>query len=61
MNEYTERLFLVDIETLKRSKKSWKTYKGALKNASPTDIIVTSDGYAWMLRHREYYKYRSTL
>lgn len=49
-----ERLWLVDVKTLKLSKKSWKTYKGALKNASPTDIITTLSGYEWMLRHPEY-------
>lgn len=48
-----ERLWLVDVKTLKLSKKSWKTYNGALKNATPTDMVVTLNGYAWMLRHPE--------
>jgi hypothetical protein len=49
-----ERLWLVNVKTMKLSKKSWKTYKGALKNASPDDMIVTLDGFAWMLKHPEY-------
>jgi hypothetical protein len=48
-----ERLWLVDVKTLKLSKKSWKTYKGALRNAKETDMVVTLDGFAWMLRHPE--------
>lgn len=54
VNIMKERLWLVDVLTLKLSKKSWKTYNGALKNASPTDMVVTLNGYAWMLRHPEY-------
>lgn len=40
--------FLINLETFQRSKKTWKTYKGASRNASNKDIIATNEGFAWL-------------
>lgn len=43
--------FLFNLETMTASKRSWKTYKGAVKNVAKTDLICTEDGIAWCKRN----------
>lgn len=50
MNPY----FIYDLVTKTQSKRSWKTYAGAAKHATPTSLIVTKMGIEWMQRHPEW-------
>lgn len=47
------------LKTKDVSKKSWKTYKGALKNCfTKTQMVSTPSGIDWMNRHPEYFEDR---
>lgn len=47
---------LVNLETMERSKKTWKTYRGALNNASGKDLITTEEGYEWIKNNPDWCK-----
>lgn len=49
---------LFNLVTYKESKKTWKTYEGAAKNAQAFDIISTPEGIEWMQKHPEWAKER---
>ncbi len=53
-----ERFYLFDLQTKTTSKKSWKTYKRALQNASGTQIVSTLDGINWALQHPDWIEKR---
>ena len=55
-----ETFYLFNVHTLEKSKKSWKTYKGALTNAKEYDIVSTQAGIDWIINHPEL-KYRQNL
>lgn len=67
-NVYLKRQSLMDMTTYKTidiitgeiSKKSWKTYKGALKNCKSSEIVSTPEGIDWMLRHPDWANQRLT-
>lgn len=52
------KFLLFNLKTLEISKKSWKTYKGALKNCGLYEIVSTQKGINWALRHPEWRELR---
>lgn len=51
--------FLFNLKTLKRSKKSWKRYESAGKNAGEFDIVLEDEETInWILKHPEWVKER---
>jgi len=50
----SNEIFLFNLKTNSVSKKSWKTYNGALKNAKEYEIPMTEDGIDWCQRHPEW-------
>lgn len=54
-----ERVYIVNIENCTISKKSWKTYDGALKNCGNNQIPMTFEGYEWYVKHPEWRKERT--
>ena len=48
--------YLYNLKTKTRSKKSWKTFNGALKNSTEYDVICDSEawGIEWLERHPEF-------
>lgn len=50
--------YIFNLETQKTSKKSWKTYNGALKNCSLLEIVSSLAGIDWILRHPDWIETR---
>ena len=51
MEAKTMQFFLFNLKTSVVSKKAWKTYRGAVRNASDVDVVTTLDGIDWCKRH----------
>lgn len=58
MTAINVRWYLFNLETKRLSKKSWKTYKGAERNAGRVDMITSLEGVDWFLRHPEWCQQR---
>jgi hypothetical protein len=54
------RFKIFSCENFTISKKSWKTYNGAVKNCKQLDIVIPDDSDVtdWMKRHPEWIKER---
>jgi hypothetical protein len=48
--------YLYNLKTKTRSKKSWKTWNGAMRNSTEYDVLCDSEagGMEWMERHPEF-------
>lgn len=53
-----DNFYIFDLIHCTTSRKHWKTYGGALKNARGCQIVSNLSGISWILRHPEWIKER---